>query len=441
MDADFLSHDGRRRWPLWAQMLLGLFLGIAVGLLLRQGGPLALPEDIMPAVVDWVMLPGRLFLALITMVVIPLVFCSILLAIAQSGSASFLRRTGSGVVAYFILTTFVAVLAGVTAHALVKPADAVPREWIMAKMGEQPPSLSDAAEKLTGQKTLPQMIVGVLPVNPAKAVLDREMLQLVVAAALAGLALLAMPQAQAAPVVSVCAGVQAMCMKIVFWALRLAPLAVFSFLFGLAVETGAEMLSAVGRYMATVLAGLAILLAFYMCVVAFAARRHPLRFLSSIRDVILVAFSSSSSSATMPLTLATAEEKLGVKPEVARLVVPLGTIINMDGTAAYQVIVALFLTTLMGIELSFTETAVLCVTIVGAAIGTPGTPGVGIVVLSVILSGLGIPPEAIGVILSVDRLLDMCRTVVNVTGDLVATVLFDRLVPSLSGGNLQDITV
>jgi len=128
----------------------------------------------------------------------------------------------------------------------------------------------------------------------------------------------------------------------------------------------------------------------------------------------------------MPVSLSTAENRLKVDPEIARLVIPLGTTINMDGTALYQIIVALFLTSLMGIDLTTGQMIMLSVTVVGAAIGSPGTPGVGLVILSSIMTGLGVPPEAIGIILSVDRMLDMCRTVINVTGDLTAAVVMDR---------------
>ena len=215
-------------------------------------------------------------------------------------------------------------------------------------------------------------------------------------------------------------------MKVVYGAMLIAPVAVFGFLFRLTVETGPEMLQALSWYIGTVLAGLLTLLLFYLIILALVARRDPIAFLRDIRDAQLLAFSSSSSAATMPVSLSTAENKLKVDPEIARLVIPLGTTINMDGTALYQIIVALFLTSLMGIDLSTGQMVVLSLTIIGASIGSPGSPGVGLVILSTIMAGIGIPPEAIGIILSVDRMLDMCRTTINVTGDLTASVVIDR---------------
>jgi proton glutamate symport protein len=426
MDTDILVNNERRGPPLWVMMLAGLAAGIAAGILFGPGGLFALPSEALLPVTDWVMLPARLFLALITMIVIPLVFCSILLAITESGGFSFLRSIGPRVALYFVLTTCIAVLMGVLISGIMQPAQHVPDSWLSARMGGAEQTIEKAAAQLTSGKSLPQMIVGIVPVNLAAAVMQQEMLQLVIAALLAGLALVSLPRAQAQPVISLCAGAQAACMKIVFWALKLAPLAVFGFLFRLTVETGPEMLAALSWYIGTVLTGLFAVLLMYMTIVAALARRSPFAFMAAIRDAQMLAFSSSSSAATMPLTLSTAEGRLGVRPAVARLVVPLGTTINMDGTAIYQVIVALFLTGLMGIDLSLAQTVVLAVTIVGASIGSPGSPGVGLVILSVILTNIGIPPEAIGIILSVDRLLDMCRTVVNVTGDLTAAVVVDR---------------
>jgi proton glutamate symport protein len=428
MNTDLLEKSGRRAPPLWVMMLAGLAAGVGAGILFGTGGIFALPAEALLPATDWVMLPARLFLALITMIVIPLVFCSILLAITESGGFSFLRSVGPRVAVYFVATTCVAVLLGIVISGIFQPAQHVPDVWVSARMSGVEHSVENTVKQVGGGKSLPQLIVGIIPVNPAAAVLQQEMLQLVIAALLAGLALVALPRVQAQPVISFCIGVQAACMKIVFWALKLAPLAVFGFLFRLTVETGPEMLTALSWYIGTVLAGLCAVVAMYMLIVAVVARRSPFTFLAAIRDAQMLAFSSSSSAATMPLTLATAENRLGVRPAVARLVVPLGTTVNMDGTAVYQIIVALFLTGLMGIELSFLQTVLLALTIVGASIGSPGSPGVGLVILSVILTNIGIPPEAVGIILSVDRLLDMCRTVVNVTGDLTAAVVVDKWV-------------
>lgn len=424
MDTDVTKTSGKSI-PMWVQMLLGMVLGVAAGLAVAPEGIFAVPPDILVPVTEWIMLPARLFIALITMIVMPLVFCSILLAIAESDGFSFLRTTGLRVVFYFVFTTIVAVWIGITLTQTINPAQHVPESWLAGQTAGIE-TLADAAHQVTAQKSVPQLIAEMIPANPFVALLEQQMLQIVIAAVLAGLALVSMGRKEAEPFLKFCQSVQGICMKIVYGAMMAAPVAVFGFLFRLTVETGPDMLAALSWYIGTVLAGLLLILLFYLVLVTCAGRRNPLAFLRDIRDAQLLAFSSSSSAATMPVSLSTAENRLKVDPEIARLVIPLGTTINMDGTALYQIIVALFLTSLMGIDLTTGQMIMLSVTVVGAAIGSPGTPGVGLVILSSIMTGLGVPPEAIGIILSVDRMLDMCRTVINVTGDLTAAVVIDR---------------
>ena len=178
--------------------------------------------------------------------------------------------------------------------------------------------------------------------------------------------------------------------------------------------------------MGTVLAGLLCMFCVYCRIVILVAGRSIKDFLIGIREVQLLAFSTSSSAATMPFSIKAAEEKLDISEEVSRFVVPLGATINMDGTALYQAIAALFLCQVFGVDLSASEITLLLLTTVGASIGTPAMPGVGIVVLATILTGIGVPPTGIALILGVDRILDMCRTTINVTGDLTATTVMQR---------------
>jgi len=173
-----------------------------------------------------------------------------------------------------------------------------------------------------------------------------------------------------------------------------------------------------------------MLLGFYLTVVLIVAGVRPSKFLSRVREVQLLAFSTSSSAAVMPLSIKTAEEKLGVQSSTADFIVPLGATINMDGTALYQVVAAVFLTQVFGVELSSGELLLLITTTIGASIGSPSTPGVGIVILATILTNIGVPASGIALIIGVDRILDMSRTAINVTGDLTACVVMDRWLPS-----------
>lgn len=415
----------RKPMAFWKQMVIGMIAGIVTGLIASDHGMGLVPRDALRDVTEWIMLPANAFLALITMIVMPLVFSSVMLAITSSGGMDFLKTVGLRVAGYFVATTTVAVLIGIALSKLINPARFVPQGWV--ENVSEGITLSSVTNQLTDGASIPSLLVDLIPTNPAQVVMEQQMLQLVIAAMIIGLAVLALRKSHATPVIDLMVSVQEISMKIVHWAMVIAPIAVFGFLFRLTVETGPDMLQALSAYIFTVLLGLGLILCMYLVIVTTLARRNPMEFLRNIRNAQVLAFSSSSSAATMPVSLEVAETKLDVKPEIARLVVPLGTTINMDGTAFYQVVVALFLTQIMGIDLSTGQMVLMSVTIIGASIGSPGSPGVGLVILATILTNIGVPPEAIGIILSVDRFLDMCRTTINVTGDLTATVVMDRL--------------
>jgi len=192
-------------------------------------------------------------------------------------------------------------------------------------------------------------------------------------------------------------------------------------------------------YVATVMLGLALLLCLYLVLVWSFAGQSPGSFLRSSRELLLLAFSTSSSAAVMPLSIRTAEEKLGVRRSIAQFVVPLGATINMNGTALYQGVAAVFLAQVYGVDIGTSGMALIVVMAVGASIGSPATPGVGIVILAMVLNTVGIPPEGIALLMGVDRILDMCRTAINVAGDLVACKLMDRWIGA--GNTAGDATV
>ena len=215
-------------------------------------------------------------------------------------------------------------------------------------------------------------------------------------------------------------------MTVVSWAMRLAPYAVFGLMAQLTAKIGFDALLGMAVYIATVLLGLLILLLLYLLIVYVVARETPIRFLASIREVMLLAFSTSSSAAVMPLSIKTAQQNLNVRPTISQFVIPLGATINMNGTALYQGVAAVFLAQVFGIELGLGAMLLIVVTAVGASIGSPGTPGVGMVILAMVLESVNIPAAGIVLIMGVDRLLDMSRTAVNVCGDLVAAKVMDR---------------
>ncbi|NIT36413.1 MAG: cation:dicarboxylase symporter family transporter [candidate division Zixibacteria bacterium] len=418
---------------LWLQILFGMALGVAVGLSLGPTGALV-GREAAKAIGDWLAIPGKIFLTLIQMIVIPLVFSSVILGLAASENLAQLRRLGLRLAPYFVLTTAVAITIGIGASLVVKPGEYIESGMVAAALETEMPQVDEALTKTPTLRDLPDKIVRVLPQNPLGAILGKEMLQIVLFALIIGLALVTLAPEQSRPLLDLLGSVQEVCMKVVRWAMLLAPLAVFGLLAQITARVGPDVLIGTGVYVATVLLGLLAMLCLYLVIVYTISGRAPWNFLGKVRDVQLLAFSTSSSAAVMPLTIKTAEEKLAVKTSIAQFLVPLGTTVNMDGTALYQGAATVFLAQAFGVDLSLGALVLVVVTTVGASIGSPATPGVGIVILATVLASVGIPASGIALILGVDRILDMSRTAVNVTGDLTACVVMDRWV----GGRADD---
>ena len=418
----------RRR--LWLQILLGMGLGIVAGLILSPSGGGVFAEETARLVACWLALPGHIFLALIQMMVVPLVLSSVTLGVASGGSPEFLRRVGLRIAPYFLGTTTVAVVLGMALATVIEPGTLIDGSTLV-DLNAVPMATSEAAAP---EKLLPERIADIIPSNPTSAVLDRSMLQIVVLAILVGVALVTLRGESQKLILQVLEAIQELAMKIVSWAMAIAPVAVFGLLAQVVAMTGLDALVGLTAYVGTVLLGLALLIGVYLLLVAVVAKRNPWAFLWQIREVPLLAFSTSSSAAVMPLSMSVAEEKLAVSRGVSQFVIPLGATVNMDGTALYQVTAAVFMTQVFGIDLSFGEFALLAFTTIGASIGSPSTPGVGIVILASVLQGIGVPAEGIAMILGVDRILDMSRTSVNVTGDLTATVVLDQLLSPNEAG-------
>jgi proton glutamate symport protein len=418
---------GLMRSQLWAQILIAMTLAVGTGLLLspEMGSPLALQPELAAVTGEWLRLPGQLFLNLIQMVVIGLVATSIVLGITSSGDANVLSRVASRIAPYFLTTTTIAVLIGYGIATLVQPGHFVDLGDV-ATQAAAAAAAGDVALEAPVAPSLAGSIADIIPASLAEATLSRNMFQIVVASLIAGTALASLGLARVAPLIQIIQLVQDASLTIVGWAMRLAPFAVFGLIADFVMRIGLSALLGMSVYILCVIGGLAVLLCVYLLIVAVLGRRSPLAFESQVASAQLLAFSTSSSAATMPLSLKTAEHGLNVRPAVARFVIPLGATVNMDGTALYQVIAALFIAQIYQVELSAPGFVMLVVTVVGASIGSPSTPGVGIIILASILHSLGIPASGVAILLGVDRILDMCRTSINVTGDLVACVVMDR---------------
>ena len=415
--------SGFVRGRLWLQVLVAMVAGVATGVAIGPAGGWLAPKTAV-LVSNWLAMPGYLFLAMVQMIVIPLVVASIILGMTSSRDMQQLRSMGLRTGLFFLFTTVVAALIGLAVALSVQPGSYLqgadlPTATTVASAASAPPSLS----------TLPSQIVRIVPTNPLQASVDQNMLQVVVFAIFVGVALVTMDSKLAKPLVDLLGAVQEVSMVVVRWAMYLVPAAVFGLLTQLTARMGLDALLGMGVYVLTVLGALLLAFVFLMTVYAVGRRRSPLAFLKGSRDVLLLAFSTSSSAAVMPLTIRTAEESLGVQQSVARFVVPLGTTINMAGTALYQVIATLFLAQVYQVDVGLSGLLLVVVLAVGASIGSPGTPGIGIVILAMMLGTVGIPSEGIALIIGVDRILDMSRTTLNVAGDLVAASVISEHTP------------
>ena len=418
---------------LWLQVLIGMFLGLGTGVLLGPAAGFVMPAQAQ-IIGSLVSIPGQLFLALIQMIVIPLVFASIIRGLAATENVEQLKSLGIRVVFYFVGTTTIAVTIGIGLALIVEPGSYIDAASIRTVAVDLPET---AVSGLPGINELPQKILALLPTNPIGSMVENDMLSVVIFGMIVGVALVMIAPAQARPLLDLLGSVQQVCMTVVRWAMWLAPFAVFGLTAQLIAKTGVEALVGLAVYIGTVIAGLLMMFCVYMLILSVIARKKPLDFLVGSREVFLLAFSTSSSAAVMPLTIRIAEEKNGVRPSVAQFIIPLGATINMDGTALYQGIAAMFLAQVFGVDVSLGGMLLVVVTAVGASIGTPATPGVGIVILATVLVTVGVPPGGIALILGVDRILDMCRTTINVTGDLVAAQVMDRWVGGTHPARLE----
>ena len=416
---------------LWAQVLAGLFLGLILGIIL---GPEVgiVPKSSAKIITDWLSIPANLFLKIIQMIIIPLIFASIIRGLTSAGNMEKLQKLGIGVALYFIITTVIAISIGILVSTAISPGSFIDSSLLKESLGMK--NMENSVEPFDlSIQSIPQNIVGLIPANPLSSFMSGEMLSIIIFAIIIGVSMISLPEKSSLPILDLLESVQKVTMKIVSWAMRLAPFAAFGLMTSLASKIGLTALTGLGAYMITVVIGLFAMMLVYIFIIKFVAKRPLASTFRIIRSPQLLAFSTSSSAAVMPLSIKTAEERLKVKPEVSQFIIPLGATINMDGTALYQVVAVFFLAQLFGIDLSTTTILLITLTAIAASIGAPSAPGTGIVILSTILIGAGIPAVGIILLLGVDRILDMTRTMVNVTGDLTACMFFDKRMSS--GGN------
>lgn len=412
---------------LWMKVLIGLGAGIVLGLVLGPDVGLV-PINVVNVITAWLALPGQLFLALIQMIVVPLVLASIVHGLAANNDPQAMKKIGMIAILFIIFTTVCATATGIGLGQLIQPGKLIQLNDLTGGAGLA--SAPATPVQLPSFADVPEKVLSLLPRNPMASMVSGEMLQVIMFAAVLGFALLAIPPKQAQPLFDLLRALQEVSMRVVSWAMHLAPLAVFGLITKLVANLGLEVLTGMAMYVITVVLGLLVMVLLYIAVIMIVGPLPIATVLSRVRELLLLAFSTSSSAAVMPLSLQVVENDLNVRPGIARFLIPLGATINMTGTALYQGVAAVFLSQVFQIELSFTSYVFIITMAVAASVGSPATPGAGIVILSLVLEGVGIPAAGIALLLGVDRILDMCRTSVNVLGDVVACYLVERVLGS-----------
>jgi len=405
------------------KILLGLVLGAGTGIASKLAFGDA-PELLW--IVENVATPvGQVFLRMLFMIVVPLIFGSVTLGVASLGDLSRIGRIGGKAMGFFFITTAFAATIGLTLVNLIGPGRSLApevRTQLLAEYSGEADARVGAAGKF-GVETF----VNIVPRNPVDSAARGDMLGLIFFSLTCGIALTQLSKERAQPIMAVLEGLVDVVTRIIGYAMKIAPYGVAGLIFGVTVRFGAEVLQSLALYVGTVLLGLAIQLFGVTGLIARFVVGIPYgRFFGKCRALMVTAFSTSSSNATLPENIRTAEEQFAVPREIASFVLPLGATMNMNGTALFEGMTVLFLAQVFGVELSLTSQVIVIVMSVITAVGAAGVPGGSIPLLVLILETVGVPGEGIALILGVDRILDMSRTVPNVMGDQLTALVVAR---------------
>jgi len=380
------------------------------------------------SLISWTEWVGQLFLALIKMVVVPLVFFSLCVGVASLGDFRALGRLGGRTIGYFTLTTVVALIIGVVLANVVRPGKLLGEEDRASLLSSYSASVGTTVERAAEAPTLTEQLIGIVPTNPFASLASGNMLQVIFFALMVGIALTMMEESRAQLVVDLFSRLNDAMVMLVHIGMALAPYGVAALLFKVVGSTGLSVLAALAVYCLVVIAGLlAHLVITYGSVIRFGARLPFFAFIGAIKEALLMAFSTSSSSATLPVTMEACEDNVNVSGRVVSFVLPLGATVNMDGTALYQGVAAIFIAQIYGMDLTLMNQAEIVLSATLASVGAAGVPGAGMITLAMVLTTIGVPAEGLALILGVDRLLDMFRTTLNVVGDSAATAFMARL--------------
>ena len=418
----------KRKFPLHWQILVGLVCG------LLYGGGVSLfvdeTEQFQIFTSSWIHPWGQIFVNSLKLIAVPLVLFSLVNGIASLSDVAKLGKIGGKTIGMYLLTTVIAVSCGLLIVNIFKPWEAISyemgQEIIQSYSDKAGDNISNAQSVKKGGPL--QFLVDLVPQNIFYAATkNKNMLQVIVFAVLFGVALLSISTQKAKPVKDFFEGANEVVLKIVDYLMYLAPIGTFALIANVFVQNSehfSELITAIGEYSIAVIVALLLVICISILLASIFGRKRPGQFLKSIAPAQLLAFSTSSSAATLPVTMDCVKNKVGVDKEVTSFVLPLGATINMDGTSCYQAVAAVFIANVYQFDLDLMDQLSIVLTATLASIGSAAVPGAGMVMLAIVLGQLGVPMVGIALIIGVDRILDMCRTVVNVTGDaMVATVI------------------
>ena len=418
------ASPARKALPLHWKMAIGFVAGLLVGMVAHYGSGADAPW--VQWLTTWVTQPAAtLFLRLIFMLVIPLLFSALVVGIAEMGDIRALGRIGWRTLGYTVVVSSIAVILGLVLVNLFKPGGGVDPAQAQQMLSEG----SDRAQAIvTGATTQPKgldMLLSIVPDNVVKAAAENTILAVMFFALMLGIGLVLTKSEQANVLKRAIEGLFEVSMTLIGLVIRLAPYAVFCMMFNLAALFGWDLMAKLGAYVGVVVLALALhMFVVYSALLKFVAGWSPVRFFRGVQEAMVMAFSTASSNATLPTALRVADENLGLPRRVSRFVLTVGATANQNGTALFEGVTVLFLAQFFGVELSLAQQATVMFVCILGGIGTAGVPAGSLPVIALICTMVGVPAEGIGLILGVDRFLDMCRTTLNVTGDLMlATVV------------------
>jgi len=411
------------------QILLGMVFGVLFAFILIQfnwGKAF---------IIDWIKPFGNIFINLLKLIAVPLILGSLIKGVSDLKDISKLSKMGGRTIGLYILTTILAVSIGLGIVNIIKPGSYISKETrteLMDNFAGDANSKIDAANKQNEAGPL-QALEDIVPSNIIKATTDNgNMLQVIFFAIFFGVSMILIPEEQSKPVKAFFDGFNEVILKMIDVIMLAAPFGVFALLASLVAESPSiDLFKALGMYGLSVLIGLVLMVGVYLLIVKILAKKSPSFFLNGIAPAQLLAFSTSSSAATLPVTMERVVDNLGVDDEVASFVLPIGATINMDGTSLYQAVAAVFIAQAFGMDLSLSAQLGIIVTATLASIGSAAVPGAGMVMLVIVLAQAGIPEAGLALIFAIDRPLDMCRTTVNVTGDAAVSMIVAKSVDKL----------